>query len=683
MRARIGNRSVALVFVLLAVGCGGGGATASDGSDPGDAFMPDGGIPADGGGDSVADAGTTDASEPAGACNPLAAEWDCALPFPSDWFLADDPSLPSGRRVSIPPRALLRDQDGRPVDSFVLHPADGWSVGTQILALFPFHVDGSNLMDIAKDVGLTLGAGGPTVVLDSETGKPVLHMAELDPRPEDPRRRALVIRPLERLEHRRRYIVGIRDLRDTGGAPLPAPAGFAAIRDGTAGADQVLAALAERYGREVFPALDAVGFGRGQLLLAWDFTTESEENVTRDMISVRDDLLLRLAAAPPVVDVVEVKDGADEHIFRIIEATVRVPLYVDSAEPGAMLRRGPDGHVEALGEADVPFTVVVPRSVATRDAGAPPARLLQFGHGFFGNRHEIVDNFVFEFADAYGFVVVAADWWGMSDEDRWIVMADLTGDPANTLRFSDRVHQGMANFVALAAAAAGPLSSIPELQFGGGPAYDPSAVYFYGISMGGILGGTYAALSPHVERAVLGVGGADFSLMMFRARPFTPFLILIDSVFPDPLDQQKLTAAIQSSFDRIDPLTYAPRVARDPYPGSPADRRILIQTGIGDAQVPNISSHLHARALDAIHLQPAPRSIPAIATAESPVDGSAIVEFDFGVDPLPGMTATPPGEDNEAHEGVRRTTAGMNQIDAFLRPAGAIIHTCAGACDPE
>jgi hypothetical protein len=629
------------------------------------------------------DAGGTDASEPAGACNPLASDWDCALPFPSDWFLSDDPSLPSGRRVSIPPRALLRDQDGRPVDSFILHPADGWSIGTQILALFPFHVDGSNLSDLTKDIETTLSAEGPTVVLDAETGKPVFHMAELDPRPEDPRRRALVIRPLERLEHARRYVVGIRDLHDTGGAAIQAPAGFAAIRDGTAGADAVLAALADRYEREVFPVLGAAGFERGKLQLAWDFTTESEENVTRDMVAVRDDLLLRLAAAPPAVSVVEVKDGADEHIFRIIEATMRVPLYVDSAEPGAVLRRGPDGRVAAEGEVDVPFTVVVPRSVATREAGAPPARLLQFGHGFFGNRYEITDNFVFEFADAYGFVVVAADWWGMSDQDRWIVMADLTGDPANTLRFSDRVHQGMANFVALAAAAKGPLATLPELQFADGPAYDASAVYFYGISMGGILGGTFAALSPYVDRAVLGVGGADFSLMMFRARPFTPFLILIDSVFPDPLDQQKLTAAIQSSFDRIDPLTYAPRVAKNPYPGSPTDRRILIQTGIGDAQVPNISSHLHARALGAVQLQPAPRPIPAIASAEGPVEGSAIVEFDFGVDLLPGMTATPPGEDNEAHEGVRRTTAGMDQIDAFFCPGGSIIHTCEGVCDPE
>jgi hypothetical protein len=170
---------------------------------------------------------------------------------------------------------------------------------------------------------------------------------------------------------------------------------------------------------------------------------------------------------------------------------------------------------------------------------------------------------------------------------------------------------------------------------------------------------------------------------MFRARPFIPFLILIASVFPDPLDQQKVAAAIQSSFDRIDPLTYAPHVFADPYPGSPADRRVLLQVGIGDAAVPNVSSHVHARALGVAHLQPAPRTIPAITTAASPSDGSAIVEFDFGIDPLPGLTATPPEKDNEVHEGVRRLKAGMDQIDAFLRPGGRIIHTCDGPCDPE
>jgi hypothetical protein len=121
----------------------------------------------------------------------------------------------------------------------------------------------------------------------------------------------------------------------------------------------------------------------------------------------------------------------------------------------------------------------------------------------------------------------------------------------------------------------------------------------------------------------------------------------------------------------------------DPLPGSPNERRLLMQIGIGDAGVPNIASHLQARSLGLSLLQPAPREVPGIDTIDAPHDGSALVEFDFGTDPLPGITATPAGTDSEAHEGVRRLPAAQEQVDRFLRPGGLIEHTCEGVCDPE
>jgi hypothetical protein len=108
-----------------------------------------------------------------------------------------------------------------------------------------------------------------------------------------------------------------------------------------------------------------------------------------------------------------------------------------------------------------------------------------------------------------------------------------------------------------------------------------------------------------------------------------------------------------------------------------------MQIGIGDAAVPNLASHLHARALGLSYLQPAPRVIAGLAMADAPFDGSAIVEFDFGVDPLPGIEAIPPTSDNEVHEGVRRLEVAKEQLDRFLQPGGSIEHTCDGVCDPE
>jgi hypothetical protein len=240
----------------------------------------------------------------------------------------------------------------------------------------------------------------------------------------------------------------------------------------------------------------------------------------------------------------------------------------------------------------------------------------------------------------------------------------------------------MANFMAVAYATQGGLAGLPEMQIGTPPLFDPDQLYFYGISMGHILGGSYLALSPQIDRGALGSGGAGLSFMMFRARPWVVFLALLQLEFPDALDQQKLAMLMQSSMDRIDPLSYAPLVMSEPLADGPSTRTVLMQIGIGDAAVPNLSAHLHARSLGLSHLTPAPRPIAGLPTTAGPAD-AAIVEFDFGIDPLPGVEAKPPSEDNEVHEAVRRLQAAKDQLDGFLRPDGQIVHTCDGPCDPE
>lgn len=610
-------------------------------------------------------------------CNPIAADADCLLPFPSDVFLADDPSLPSGKRVRISDAALLKKAlGGAPYDMTDLHPADGWSFGTQILALFPGGVDGALLPPVDAPTDATTG---PTVLIEAESGRGVLHFAELDPRADDPAQQALLVRPLERLNERTRYLVAFTGLRAPDGSAVPAPEGFRRIRDGEAAGDPILEPLAARYEAEIFPALEAAGLDRSSLQLAWDFTTQSEENVTRDMRRVRDLAIAAFEAKPPAVTVTEVEEEVDENVARRIRGTLTVPLFLD--EEG-LLFRGVDGQVEQNGTTEVPFTLQIPHAVL--DEPRTPARFLQFGHGFFGSQGEADGSFVRPFIQATRMVVMTVDWWGMSSADAGAVAAAIWGRPEETVRFGDRVHQGMVNQIAVTFAAKTTLLEVEEVQADGEPLYDPAQVYFYGISQGHILGGTYLALSPHVERAVLSVGGADFSLMMFRARPFQAFLDIIELQEEGPLGQQKFAALTQTSFDRFDPLTYAPYVIRDPWPGSPP-RRVLIQYGLGDAQVPNVATELHARAMGVAQLLPAARAIPGLEGADGPIEASAIAQFDFQLedDPLPGTIARPPAEDNVVHEGVRRLAAGRAMVDRFLQPGGTIANTCDGICDPE
>jgi hypothetical protein len=619
--------------------------------------------------------------EIAAGCNPLASARDCLLPYPSDVHLVDDASMPSGRRLAPAAVAWPQSSNGG-FDMWSLHPADGFPIGSQMLALLDEPIAADGLVGPADDLEASLEPASPTQLIDAVSGERLLHLAELDARAEDPMRRALIIRPLVRLEDGRRYIVALRGVRGLDGAPLPAPRGFAALRDGRPDEHPALATIAARYESDVFAPLESAGLPRGELQLAWDFTTRTRGNAISDMLSVRQQLLERVASGPPTINIISVSDAPDAHTFRRIEATVAVPHFMEADEPLARLLRDDSGLPTHKGNIDVPFTLWIPNSVANRAATDPPARLMQYGHGFFGGRDE-VDDLVAEIADQRGFVVVACDWLGMSAPDRIPIANRMTGDTATTMVFTDRVHQGMANQMAVLEATRTSLLGLSELAVGPTPLFDANTPYFYGNSQGAIMGGTYLAQSPHIERGVLGVGGANFALIMFRSRAMGVFLVFLEQVVEDPLEQQKFGVAAQSSFDRVDPISYATEVLSPSLPNTPAARRILMQVGRDDVAVPELSAHLHARAMGLSHLQPAPRSIAAFPQVLGPHDGSALVEFDFGVQPPVGLVPIPPSADNAAHEGVRRLESSIEQLDRFLSPGGAIEHTCNAACDPE
>jgi hypothetical protein len=362
---------------------------------------------------------------------------------------------------------------------------------------------------------------------------------------------------------------------------------------------------------------------------------------------------------------------------------IKVPLFMDKEEAGASINRDEAGAIVQNGMATVPFTVIIPHSVIDRRS-ATPARLIQFGHGFFGDRSEIEGDFVRSFANQIGAVVMAVEWWGMDKTDRGVVADALYNQPSSLMHFSDRVHQGMANQIALSVAAGQTMTELDELKVGGELVYDPSQIYFYGISQGHILGGTLAAISPHFERITLSVGGAGLSYIMMRSYNFLLFLQLMNANVTDLLEQTKLIALTQQVADRFDPVTYAPWVLNSPLENTPQDRQILLQIGIGDSQVPNMASHIHARSLGIPLLSPSPRAIEGLETVQSPHKGSAIVEFDFDVAlPLPGTAPIPPEGTNDAHEGVRLNQQGIEQVDRFFNPGSSIEHTCDGPCDPS
>lgn len=633
------------------------------------------------GGDNASTGTLPPPAVPAG-CNPIAYEHDCLLPYPSDFFLIADASTPSKKRVEVTPEATLETTAHIPINFSTYHPVDGFSRVTPIMAVFPEGVNDETLTFHTDDPTATQNADSPTIILDADTGELVAHWAELDKSTDISKEQALFVRPFSKLKEKHRYIVAFQGLKDKLGNSIKPPAGFAHIR--AKEPDAKLKPLADRYESSIFPALEAAGVARENIQLAWDFTTGSDEMNTRDMLAVRDDVIAKLEATPPVVTITAVLPDHNDEIGLRVEGTIRVPLYLENDQPGAMLHRGADGKVIQNGEAEVPFTLQVPYSALPADASFTPARILQYGHGFFGLREEINYGFMRGFSLEQGYITVAVDWWGMSEPDQFTLTSALLNDPSAAFKFTDRLHQGMANMIALSYAVKGPLMNVADLKRFDKLLYDPSKLYYYGISQGAIFGVTLLSLSPTLDRAAFSVGGGPYSLMMTRSASYLPLFTLLEAAMPGPLANQKFIALSQETWDRVDPMTYSERVLLDPYPKSPAARRILMQIGVGDHSVNNLASYINARAMGMPLMEPSPRAVYGLEPVSAPAD-SALVIVDFKLASEPGVECRMPSEadKNDVHEGVRRNAKIKMQLDAFFQPDGTIQHFCDGACDPE
>jgi hypothetical protein len=633
----------------------------------------------------------------ASGCEPLglAAEGTsraCLLPYPSDFFTVPDESAITGRRIAYRRGTLPANTAGAHVDPADYDVLDGFSAGPVISTHFPKGVDLTvSHVPPSTDFAASLRADSPTLLIEADAPgcRRVLHFGENDVSadvgglPVAPPDQVFMIRPGVRLRSGTRYIVALRGLYDQTGVPIaPGPA-FRAIRDG---AKTKLASLEARR-----PAMEAIldkletdcGVPRGELLLAWDFTTASDDSVERYLLHMRDETFAQLegSAAPAfVVESVEDDPLGDPRICRRVEGTFSVPLWTTFDGPGSVLNLDPATDLPVQnGVADVPFTVVIPCSLVdpTPAAGRP----IVYGHGLLGDRGEVTAGNLRTLADTYGFVLGATDWQGFSENDVPTVLGFL-GDLSGFSKLSERLHQGVLNQLVLARLMRSPagFASHPAFRIGDVPLIDTTAVYWYGISQGGIEGGVVMALSQDITRGVLGVPAANYSTLLYRSVDFAPFFALLKVAYPDPVARSLLLGLIQQLWDRSEPNGWYHHTVAGTLPDTPP-HRILVHMAHSDAEVANLGTEIMVRSTGIPQLFPVNRHYYAIPEAVAPFDGSAFVESDFGL-PAPPVTNTPPDE-NDVHGRMRALPAIQAQIDRFLRPDGQVEQFCTGPCDPE
>lgn len=633
----------------------------------------------------------------ADGCQPLLAGADCLLPYPSDFFLVPDATQPSGSKLQLSAAARMHAKQGGAVDVNLHSPADGFSRVSPVVFVFPQDPAAAGTVRLEDDpASSTDPAKSNTLLVDETSGQPVPHFVDLDPRATDGTRRAIVLHPYVAMNEKTRYAVFVQRFTQTGGAAIPAPEGFRRVRDDDTGGQAALEPFRVAWKHRLEPLARKLGVDSKQVQLAWEFTTGSQEQVTRDMLKVRQLTMAWVASNTPTVTVTSVALDDSPLSWKVINGTVTGPLYMETADPGAKLHRDSSGAVAQNGTAQFAFRAVVP--VTVRDQFAVGQTFL-YGHGFFGSLAELTGNSARGIANDTHRTMIGCEWWGMSLPDVGPLADALTSNPSNALLFADRVHQGMANWIILSSAIETVLPGLDDFRRptsgegtstsggtsnAGQPFLEASAASYLGISQGHILGGTMCTLNPFIHRCALQMGGVALTSLMMRAGPFRSLFSLLEISIEDPLDQQKLLATFQRPLDRFDGATWAQYTLTTELPGSPdPPRRVLMQMGLGDVEVPNLGTFMHARLLGLPVMQPSPVLPFGLQAASGPVDGSALEIADYGLNTADlYRVATFPEVSTPVHDDLRTRATTKQQIEHFWE-TGQVKHFCSDVCNPD
>jgi len=610
-------------------------------------------------------------------CNPLGGN-GCVTPWPSNLYASEDATSNTGMRLDIPAGALPTNLDGIAIDPAPLNALDGFSAAAPMIVAFETGVDDSNLVPNSRFLD-SVEDSSPTVLLDMETGERVLHFAEIDIRsPDITDKQALYIRSAKRLKPGTRYAAAVRkSLKAKDGSELPISAGFAALLSGKTTKHEALEARRDDYA-EVLEALATAGVPTDDLVVAWDFTTASDEALREDLIVSRDRTLeaAGVDGANLTFEITD-EDISKDSGMRRVDGTFTVPLMLSKGGDfafGIAALRDADGLPKVEGMHDVPFTAVIPECALT---ATEPVPVIIYGHGLLGENNQAASGSQRALAEQMCAVVVGTIMRGMSTRDIPNVLLVL-----NDYNLADQIFdpmlQGINNHIALVQAVRGPMAETLFVNGEGASIVDTSKIHYYGLSQGHIFGATIAAYDPHIQRAALGVGGANYSLMLERSLDWPTYRNVVIGAYKDPLSVSIMINLLQIRWDQTEPTNVISDLPGNPIPGTP-DKQFLLHMSRADSEVPNVSTEYQARTMGIPVLAPALYAPFGVPEMPGPLS-SALVIFDGGFGDIPEGNIPP--QENLGHYVTRNSQAAIEQIQIFFE-TGEIVHTCGDAqvCD--
>ena len=598
-------------------------------------------------------------NEPGG--NPLV-PGEAMYPFPSDFFVEDDPDSRTGRSLSIPAEALPGDLVPETFEG-----VDGWPRMPVMLAFFEGGVDPASLPD-PGDEGASIADTSPAFLIEEGTWKRIPVLIELDAQAITESKQALILRAHQALEPDTQYVVLITDRlsRADGDGPLEPTEAFRALRDDILTDNDAVESMRDDF-KTVQRAIDETQLTREEVVLGWSFHTRSREQVVTPLLTMVDQMMTAELGA------YQVDSDVDTGENREIRGTVEAPNFI-----------GPDGTIvvddqdQAIqqGTRDVPFLVTLPHTI---DETRPT---VLYGHGFFSHMDEPTWGSLQGLIQPARVTMVSTPFMGFNSDDQ-IEAFQILADLNRTDEISAMQMQSQAHFVVLARVVAEQLAPVLVADRGDGafPVMDAEQIAYMGISNGGTQGLTLMSVAPNIEHGILVVPGGGLVHFLQRASQWLTMGPLLSLAFDDDLDFQVGAALMQTHLDPWDSINFVDHLVTQRFEGRPPVR-VVLHEAAQDAQVNNMVTHWVARTAGIPVFAPntlEPYGLDTLPPMDTDAS-AALTIYDEGYAPLPA-TNTPPTE-NGAHGSVRELEIYKEHITAFIE-TGEILYRCDGACDPD
>jgi predicted esterase len=507
------------------------------------------------------------------------------LPYPNDLRRYPDGTLDLSR---FPTNSLIVDKLRAAAETL-----DGFGLNSAIYARFDGPLDAATLPDPAAS--LEPGASVYLVNVDPdspERGARIPIVARFKPKgTQTIDDNHLVARPYPGfpLDEGTTYALVItKRVHDAAGNPIARADLLGHIVDG--GGDAAIAAARAAY-QPLLDYLDEPGDDeRADLVSAAVFTTQHATFIAKALRKG-----VYAAPAPVATAVTRTTNNAIYSVwtgmYQAPNFQTGEPPYVN--EPDGEIKVGADGAAIVSRTETLRFALSVPAGDVPAD-GWP---LVVYSHGTGGDYMSFVNRTAASLARE-GLAIISMDQVLHGPRNPG-------GNPeldffnfGNPYAARDNAAQGFAD--AFSQLRLGVGLSIPDGQRT--HHFDPTKIYFFGHSQGGITGPGFVAFEPSLSGAVLsGTAGLLYENLLHKTEPLNIPDLVQTFVRDEPVDEDNPSLAlVQMWVDRSDCINYAPLMARKPATidgVALAPRSIYQSEGFIDTYSPNIGIEAFATSL--------------------------------------------------------------------------------------